>query len=148
MIHYKQGNLFDDDAEAFVNAVNIVGVMGAGIARQFKQRYPEMFEQYEVDCEAGKVQLGKMHVFERAEENPRYVINFPTLRHWKDLSKLSDIKDGLDDLVEVVQQHQIQSIAIPPLGCGVGGLKWDDVRKLIEQAFTDIDVHVHLYEPQ
>lgn len=147
MIQYKRGNLFEDGAEAFVNAVNTVGIMGAGIALQFKQRYPDMYKQYKLDCAEGKVQLGKMHVFVRTEDYPRYIINFPTLHHWQDQSKLTDIEAGLHDLVQVVKEHKITSIAIPPLGCGIGGLNWDDVKQLVENAFKDEDVHVHLYEP-
>lgn len=147
MIQYKKGNLFDDRSEAFVNAVNTIGVMGAGIAAQFKQRYPEMYKQYKLDCQAQKVKLGKMNVFERPSDNPRVIVNFPTLEDWGDQSKLSDIEAGLVDLVDVVKQHDIQSIAIPPLGCGVGGLQWNDVKQLIEEAFENESVQVHLYQP-
>src|SRR5690625_5223008 len=132
MIIYKQGDLFTDDAEAFVNAVNVVGVMGAGIALQFKKRFPEMFKDYEEACEKGELTLGKMHVYEQKEGTPRFIINFPTLYHWKDQSKLSDIEAGLKDLVKVVREKNIQSIAIPPLGCGAGGLAWKDVKSKIE----------------
>lgn len=147
MIIYKQGDLFKDDAEAFVNAVNVVGVMGAGIAFQFKKRYPEMFKDYKKACEKGELTLGKMHVYEQKEGSPRFIINFPTLHHWKDQSKLADIEAGLEDLVMVIRERNIQSIAIPPLGCGAGGLEWMDVKSQIETAFKDEDVTVHLYAP-
>lgn len=147
MIIYKQGNLFEDEAEAFVNAVNLVGVMGAGIALQFKKRYPEMFKDYKKQCKAGKLALGTMHVYKRKEENPKYIINFPTLYHWKDKSKLKDIKQGLEDLLTVVKKKKIKSIAIPALGCGVGGLEWREVKQVIENTFKDSKVQVHLYEP-
>lgn len=146
MIIYKRDNLLADEAEALVNAVNTVGVMGAGIARQFKKAYPEMFTEYKRACKAGEVTLGKMHVVKLTEG--KYIINFPTLAHWSDSSQLVHIESGLDDLIRVLQEEGIKSIAIPPLGCGVGGLAWEDVRQLIEEAFQDIeDVTVHLYEP-
>lgn len=149
MIVYKKGNLLEDEAEALVNAVNTVGVMGAGIAKQFKEKFPEMFDKYKKACQQGEVKLGKMHVVPvEAEGGKKYVVNFPTLEHWTDKSKLSDIEAGLEDLVRVVKEKEIKSIAIPPLGCGVGGLQWEDVRKLTEEAFAGLaDVTVHLYEP-
>lgn len=149
MIIYKKGDLLTDEAEALVNAVNTVGVMGAGIARQFKKQFPAMFANYEKACRAGEVTLGKMHVVpvDVAGEE-KYIVNFPTLVHWSDQSKLADIAAGLEDLVRVVEEREIQSIAIPPLGCGVGGLAWEDVRTLIEEAFEKVEgVRVHLYEP-
>lgn len=149
MIIYKQGNLLEDSAEALVNAVNTVGVMGGGIARQFKEKFPEMFIEYERACKNNEVKLGKMHVVKvDTVEGEKYIINFPTLEHWSDQSKLEDIVVGLEDLVRVVKEKKIQSIAIPPLGCGIGGLKWEDVRPLIEETFADLsNVTVHLYEP-
>lgn len=148
MIIEKKGDLLADPAEALVNAVNTVGVMGAGIALQFKKQFPEMYEQYKIDCERNGVKLGKMHVVQ-VEENPRkFVFNFPTLEHWSDQSTLSDIEDGLQDLVRIVEEKSIRSIAIPPLGCGVGGLEWEDVRARIISAFEQApEVAVHLYEP-
>lgn len=149
MIVYKKGNLLEDPAEALVNAVNTVGVMGGGIARQFKEKFPEMFVEYERACNNNEVRLGKMHVVKvDTNEGEKYIVNFPTLEHWSDSSKLADIEAGLEDLVRVVEKYDIQTIAIPPLGCGVGGLNWDDVRPLIETAFEDMShVTVHLYEP-
>lgn len=149
MIHYKRGNLLEDNFEALVNAVNTVGVMGAGIALQFKQKFPEMFDQYEADCRENRVKLGKMHVFKLHSQtsSPKYIINFPTLEHWSDQATLETIEAGLRDLVRVIKEQNIHSIAIPPLGCGIGGLKWEDVKVLIEQTFRDEDIQVHLYEP-
>lgn len=149
MIVYKKGDLLADSAEALVNAVNTVGVMGAGIARQFKEQFPEMFIEYERACRANEVILGKMHVVKVAmDEGDKYIINFPTLVHWSDQSELRHIETGLEDLVRIVQEKEIKSLAIPPLGCGVGGLAWKDVRGLIEESFRDVtDVQVHLYEP-
>src|SRR5690625_926474 len=125
MIHSKKGNLLEDSAEAYVNTVNTVGVMGKGIAYQFKQAFPEMFKEYARDCKKGLVKVGKMHVVNiHGLATPRYVINFPTKRHWRDPSKLEYIRDGLIDLVRVIQKLDIKSIALPPLGCGNGGLNW------------------------
>lgn len=149
MIILKQGNLLTDEVEALVNTVNCVGVMGKGIALQFKQAYPEMFTEYQKACRKEEVQPGKMHVVEtKSLFNPKFIINFPTKRHWKNRSRMEDIESGLVDLINVVKRLEIKSIAVPPLGCGNGGLKWSDVRPKIESAFEQIpNVEVHLYEP-
>lgn len=148
MIIYKKGNLLEDHAEAFVNAVNTVGVMGAGIARQFKQKFPEMFEQYEKDCQQGNVKLGQMHIYKRTSQtSPKYIINFPTLEHWSDQATLENIEKGLANLIQITKKLNIHSIAIPPLGCGIGGLNWADVKVLVEQTFANENIQVHLYEP-
>lgn len=149
MIILKQGNLLNDEVEALVNTVNCVGVMGKGIALQFKQAYPNMFTEYQKACRREEVQPGKMHVVEtKSLFNPKFIINFPTKRHWKNRSRMEDIESGLADLINVVKHLKIKSIAVPPLGCGNGGLKWSDVRPKIESAFEQIpNVEVHLYEP-
>lgn len=149
MIQSMSGNLLEDSAEAYVNTVNTVGVMGKGIALQFKQAFPEMFKQYAKDCKSGFVQTGKMHVVEiNGLTNPKYIINFPTKEHWRNPSKLDYIESGLTDLVRVVKEKNIQSIAIPPLGCGNGGLDWLVVKSMILKAFKDVDITIHLYEPK
>lgn len=149
MIVYDKGNLLETSAEALVNTVNCVGVMGKGIALQFKQAFPENYKQYEKACRQKDVVPGKMFVhytgnlFEK-----KYIINFPTKRHWKGKSNLDDIKSGLKGLIEQVQSLGISSIAIPPLGCGNGGLDWKIVKPLIEEAFKNVpEVVVHLYAP-
>lgn len=149
MIVLKRGNLLTDEVEALVNTVNCVGVMGKGIALQFKQAYPEMFTEYQKACRKDDVQPGKMHVVEtKSLFNPKFIINFPTKRHWKNRSRMEDIESGLADLINVVKRLEIKSIAVPPLGCGNGRLKWSDVRPKIELAFEQIpNVEVHLYEP-
>ncbi|QIR41828.1 macro domain-containing protein (plasmid) [Tolypothrix sp. PCC 7910] len=149
MIEFKQGNLLVEPAQALVNTVNCVGVMGKGIALQFKQAYPENFRQYEKACRAGGVQPGRMFTVATGSLlNPQYIINFPTKRHWKGKSKIEDIKSGLVDLVREVQQLGISSIAIPPLGCGNGGLDWGQVKPLIESAFAQLsEVQVIIFEP-
>jgi O-acetyl-ADP-ribose deacetylase (regulator of RNase III) len=149
MIELKKGNLLDSDAEALVNTVNAVGVMGKGIALQFKQGFPENFRAYEAACRRGLVQPGRMFVFHtNTLQNPRIIINFPTKRHWKGKSRMDDIESGLADLVEVIQREGIKSIAVPPLGCGNGGLKWSEVRPRIEKALENLPgVTVYLYQP-
>ena len=148
MIRFLRGNLFDSDAAALVNTVNTHGVMGKGIALEFKKRFPANYEFYRQACEQGQVQIGKMLVFPTQSLQPQYIINFPTKQHWRGRSKLEYIQRGLQDLVCVVQQQGIRSIALPPLGCGHGGLRWEQVKPLIEQAFASLpDVEVQVYEP-
>lgn len=148
MIYSVKGNLLEDQAEAYVNTVNTVGVMGKGIALQFKQAFPDVFKQYAKDCKSGSVQVGKMHVVPvHGLDNPKYIINFPTKEHWRNPSTLDYILDGLRDLVQVIQALNIQSIAIPPLGCGNGGLDWSIVRPYIIEALEPLSIDVHLYEP-
>jgi O-acetyl-ADP-ribose deacetylase (regulator of RNase III) len=150
MIEYTGGNILHADAEALVNTVNCVGVMGRGIALQFKNAYPKNFKAYEAACQQQQVQPGRMFVYATGElANPRFIINFPTKRHWRGNSRMEDIESGLVDLVEVIRRNNIQSIAIPPLGSGLGGLEWDDVRPRIEKALAVLpQVKVLLYEPK
>lgn len=149
MIDYKTGNILTEDAEALVNTVNCVGIMGRGVALQFKQAFPENFKAYARACKLGEVEPGRMFVFDTGQlTNPRYIINFPTKRHWRGQSRIEDIEKGLDALVAVVRQRGIRSIAIPPLGAGLGGLSWPDVRSRIERAFLALpDVRVVVFEP-
>jgi len=150
MIELKQGDILRANAEALVNTVNCVGVMGRGLALQFKKVFPDNFKSYKTVCDRKELQPGKMFIFElNLLHNPRYVINFPTKRHWKGNSRMEDIEAGLQALAEEVRKRDIHSIAIPPLGCGLGGLCWADVRTKIEEAFQDLtDVRVLLYEPK
>jgi O-acetyl-ADP-ribose deacetylase (regulator of RNase III) len=150
MIIPAKGDLLRARAEALVNAVNTVGVMGKGIALQFKQTYPAMFSAYHAACSVKEVMPGRMHVFDigAASNPPRWIINFPTKRHWRDASLIEDIDSGLSDLARVVRELDIKSIAIPPLGCGLGGLPWPAVRTRIETAFAPLpDVEVLLFSP-
>lgn len=149
MIELAQGDILKTDAEALVNTVNCVGIMGRGIALQFRNAFPENFKAYKTACDAGQVKPGTMFIHDLNRiSNPRFIINFPTKRHWKSHSRIEDIQLGLKDLITVVQQHQIRSIAIPPLGCGLGGLNWQEVHPLITQAFQTLpDVTVLLFEP-
>jgi O-acetyl-ADP-ribose deacetylase (regulator of RNase III) len=150
VIKIQQGNLLEANAEAIVNTVNCVGVMGKGIALQFKQAYPDNFRQYEKACRRSEVQPGQMFIISTGNLfNPRYIINFPTKRHWKGKSKIEDIQTGLTSLIQEVKQLGITSIAVPPLGCGNGGLSWKMVKPLIESAFLELpNVQVLLFEPQ
>ena len=150
MIEPTHGNILKDDAEALVNTVNCVGVMGKGIALQFKKAFPENFKAYETACRRKEVKPGHMFVFETGQMfNPRYIVNFPTKRHWRGKSRYEDIESGLEALVREVRQRKIRSIAIPPLGSGLGGLQWRKVKAMIEEAFKNLpDVRVKLYEPK
>ncbi len=143
------GNLLEADTEALVNAVNIEGVMGKGIALQFKKKYPEMFEAYRRACKEGQVQPGRMHVYELPDMfNPRFIINFPTKRHWRSPSSTDDVKAGLRALAEEIRKRGIKSIALPALGCGNGGLDWSEVLPMIKSALADLtDVRLLVYPP-
>lgn len=149
MIEYKSGNLLESDAEALVNTVNCVGVMGKGIALQFKQAFPENFKIYEKACKNNEVVPGEMFVYSiNSMFNPQFIINFPTKRHWKGKSRLEDIQSGLVGLIKTIRQYNIKSVALPPLGCGNGGLNWDIVRPMIEEAVMQIpDVQFNIYAP-
>lgn len=149
MIEYTSGDILRCEADALVNTVNCVGVMGRGIALQFKNMYPANFKAYEAACKREEVQPGRMFVFETKQLTPpRLIINFPTKRHWRGKSRIEDIETGLMDLVNVIRDKNIRSIAIPPLGAGLGGLDWKEVRPRIEQALGELEgVQVIVYEP-
>jgi O-acetyl-ADP-ribose deacetylase (regulator of RNase III) len=151
MIEIVRGNLLQADVEALVNTVNTEGVMGKGIALQFRRAYPAMFDAYLADCKAGRVKLGHMHLYDLGglvSSAPRWIINFPTKGHWKARSRLSDIQSGLTDLVKIIRECGIKSIALPPLGCGHGGLDWGDVRPMIEGTFKNLpEVRALLFAP-
>jgi O-acetyl-ADP-ribose deacetylase (regulator of RNase III) len=150
MVELTKGNILDADATALVNTVNTVGVMGKGIALQFKQAFPRNYELYQRACERGEVVPGKMFVVPTNQlSNPKFIINFPTKRHWKGKSRMEDIIAGLADLVEVIRRENIHSIAIPPLGCGNGGLDWDEVRPKIVSSLSVLpDVKALLFTPE
>ena len=148
MIHYEQGNLLDSKADALVNTVNTVGIMGKGIALMFKDRFGENFRAYAQACKDGRVRTGKMFVTEPNElDGPRWIVNFPTKQHWRGNSQLQWIVEGLHDLRQFIVEKGVRSIAIPPLGAGNGGLNWPTVREQIEQALSDLDLDVAVFEP-
>jgi O-acetyl-ADP-ribose deacetylase (regulator of RNase III) len=150
MLYVAQGNLLSAPVEALVNTVNTVGVMGKGLALQFRKAWPAMCRAYEKACKTGEVRLGKMHVFDLGglAGGPRWIINFPTKGHWRSPSRMEDVEAGLRDLWEVIRRLQIHSIAIPPLGCGNGGLDWSQVRPLIENMLGNLpNVDIQLYAP-
>ncbi len=149
MIEEGKGNLLQAEAEALVNTVNCVGFMGKGIALQFKQAFPGNYEAYQRACKSGEVRPGRMFIFNTGSMvNPKYIINFPTKRHWRGDSKIEDIESGLKALIEQVRKLGIKSIAVPPLGCGLGGLSWSVVGPMIVHAFEQLaEVRALLYAP-
>lgn len=149
MIEFKTGDILAADVEALVNTVNCVGIMGRGIALQFKNMFPANFKAYEAACAHKEVQPGRMFVFETGGlTNPKFIINFPTKRHWRGKSRMEDIDAGLMALAGEIRQRDIKSIAIPPLGSGLGGLNWAEVRPRIEAALRGInDLDVVVFEP-
>ena len=146
----KRGDLLKENVEAIVNTVNCVGIMGKGIALQFKQRWPQNFRAYETACTRQEVRPGKMFIHDMGEwESPRFIINFPTKNHWRGDSKINYIKEGLRDLILQVERLGIKSLALPPLGCGNGGLDWNIVKDLVLDAFkSHPDIKVDLFEPK
>jgi O-acetyl-ADP-ribose deacetylase (regulator of RNase III) len=148
-MQFIKGNLLEATTEALVNTVNTVGVMGKGIALQFKERFPQNFKSYREACKAGTLDIGKLlPVKENTLAGEQWIINFPTKRDWKEKSKLAYIEAGLQELVRVIALFEMKSIALPPLGCGLGGLDWADVRPLIVQYLGNLEnVEVVVYEP-
>lgn len=148
MIVERNGNILQDPSEAIVNTVNCVGVMGKGLALQFKAAFPGNFEKYRTACNNGQVVLGKMFITQQQNcHSPKYIVNFPTKNHWRDKSRMSDIVEGLSDLRREIEDRGIGSIAIPGLGCSLGGLDWQSVRMKIESELGDVDADVYLYAP-
>ncbi len=150
MLELIEGNLLEADADALVNTVNTEGVMGKGLALQFAKKFPDMLAAYKQACKTGRVAPGKMHIYERGEMfQPRYIINFPTKRRWRSPSRIEDIEAGLRALVQEIERLHIRSIALPPLGCGNGGLDWNDVFPRIKAALAPLkDVRVLVFPPK
>ena len=147
MIRFTHGDIFAQPAEAIVNPVNCVGVMGRGLALQFKHRYPDAFLAYRRACADGRVRPGCMFMFDTGRDRPRWIVQFPTKRHWCDRSTIGDIEAGLRDLAATVARSGIRSIAIPPIGCGLGGLDWRAVRPLLTACLTNVAGTVIVLEP-
>lgn len=138
-------NIFDSPAEALVNPVNCVGVMGTGLAHQFAKRYPKMYLEYRKACVSGELKPGKIHVYQGPDY--RYILNFPTKTHWREKSKLEYIEQGLEELENVLSDYLIYSVAIPALGCGLGGLDWEEVGPLLEN-FKPKGARVEIFPPR
>lgn len=149
MINFKSGNIIKDESEAIVNTVNCVGVMGKGLALQFRQAYPENYKKYKSACDKKEVEIGKMYITEYSDILGRkYIINFPTKKHWKGNSKYEYIDSGLSDLADNIKALNIKSIAIPPLGAGLGGLEWESVKQMILDKLSLIEgLELNIYEP-
>ena len=149
MIKYTEGNILDSSAEALINTVNTVGIMGKGIALQFKNAFKSNYKAYKEACENNEVEVGKLFVFKDINimSGEKLIINFPTKTHWRKPSEYDYISQGLDDLIKVIEHYKIKSIAIPPLGSGNGGLNWVVVKELIKQKLSAIDIEIQVYEP-
>ncbi len=149
-VTFRSGDLLKDKSEAITNTVNCVGVMGKGIALQFKQRWPRNFKAYADACKHKAIKPGRVFIYDMGQwEEPRYIINFPTKVHWRGDSKIEYIESGLRDLIAQAERLGIKSIALPPLGCGNGGLEWREVKRVILDAFKDHpDIQVNLFEPK
>ena len=148
MIIYVKDNIFWSSAEALTNPVNCVGIMGKGLAADFRDRFPENHIQYKLACQANDLRIGHPFVHKEMRGLPKYIVNFPTKEHWRNNSKLEDIDTGLANLVKLIESYKIKSIAIPALGCGLGGLEWEDVKQLIEKNLSDLDVKVYVHPPE
>ncbi|WP_158860817.1 macro domain-containing protein [Lunatibacter salilacus] len=145
---FKTGNIFASDTEALVNAVNTVGVMGKGVALQFKKRFPTNFKLYAAACKKDEVEIGKMFITAtNSLLNPKWIVNFPTKKHWIDKSSYSFIELGLDDLVGQIENLDIKSIAIPALGAGLGGLDWEKVKAIIENKLHHLNIEITIFDP-
>ena len=147
-IVYANGDIFDAEVEALVNPVNCTGVAGRGLAREFRSRFPANCRAYVVVCNRGDLKVGSVFVFGTRRPQPQYIINFPTKRHWRHASRLEDIELGLAALVREIERRGIRSVAVPALGCGLGGLQWDQVRPLMARAFAGLrGVRVVVFNP-
>lgn len=142
MIHYVEGNIFESPAQVIVNTVNTVGVMGKGLAKTFKDYYPEMFKEYQILCKEKKLTPGKLFLYKTPN---KWVLNFPTKEHWRNKSKMEYIESGLEKFVNTYSDYGITSIAFPKLGCGNGGLDWDEVKKVMEKHLQKLRIDIYIY---
>jgi O-acetyl-ADP-ribose deacetylase (regulator of RNase III) len=149
MIQYIKGNILESNAQALVNTVNTVGIMGKGIALQFKNAFPNNFKAYENACKHKEIAIGKLLVIKDHNLNSgeKIIINFPTKKDWRKSSEYSYIEEGLDDFLKVIETHQIKSVALPPLGAGNGGLKWEKVKQILEHKLSSLNIDIYVYEP-
>lgn len=149
MITYTTGDIFKANTEAIVNPVNCVGVMGKGLALEFKKRFPYNYHEYKIQCANDLLEIGEMLITGPYEKLPKYIINFPTKKDWRNPSQLEWIQEGLITLHKTITDYEIESIAIPALGVGNGGLKWSLVKPLIEYHLNDLSsvVNITVYTP-
>lgn len=144
MITYTTGDIFTSHMQVLVNPVNTVGVMGKGLAKQFKIRFPLMFEAYKVACDSQDLAIGRLHLY---QADDKWVLNFPTKAHWRAQSRLEYIEAGLERFIKIYREEGIHSIAFPMLGCGLGGLDWEiEVKPLMERYLKDLDIPIEIYE--
>jgi O-acetyl-ADP-ribose deacetylase (regulator of RNase III) len=146
-LNFTRGDLFKSKAQVLVNPVNCVGVMGAGIAKEFKRRFPKMFVAYKKACDEGKLHPGTLMLWKDRESLDRYVLNFPTKKHWRSKSKLVWIEEGMQFFTKHHKEWNIRSIAFPALGCGKGGLDWKDIKPIFKKYLSDVDINVFVFEP-
>jgi O-acetyl-ADP-ribose deacetylase (regulator of RNase III) len=149
MIHYTKGNILDSQAQALVNTVNTVGIMGKGIALQFKRAFPNNFKAYENACKRKEIAIGKMLVTKDSNlsSGEKIIINFPTKKDWRKSSEYTYIEEGLNDFLRVIETYQIKSVALPPLGAGNGGLEWEKVKQILERKLSSLNINISVYEP-
>lgn len=147
-VEYSDGDIFDCHAECLVNPVNTVGVMGKGLALQFKRRWPDNFEVYKDLCDHKLLKLGEVHMFMTEQDDPSWVCNFPTKGHWRDSSKIEDIDAGLENLIDMLKMFDVGIVAIPALGCGLGGLSFDVVSTSIERVFGESSIKAIVFPPK
>lgn len=149
MLHYRIGNLLESSAEALVNTVNTVGVMGKGIALQFKQQFPAAAKRYQEACKTGDIGIGRLLITKDSSllTGEKTIINFPTKTDWRKPSEYHYIEAGLKHLIQIVSEERIKSVAIPPLGSGNGGLEWSKVKALLERHLSEVDADFYIFEP-
>ena len=147
MLTFVTGDIFSQPAAVLVNPVNCVGVMGRGLAAQFRRRYPAVFRAYRQACGAGELRPGRVLLLPTGSNRPRAIAHFPTKRHWRDASHVEDIDAGLRHLATTIRRLRVPSIAVPPLGCGLGGLDWHTVRPLIAARLHGLDCAIAVFEP-
>lgn len=145
MVTFVEGSIFDSKAQTITNAVNCVGVMGKGIALEFKRRFPEMFKDYAARCRDSELVLGKPYLYKSSTH--QWILNFPTKDHWKSPSELASVVSGLNVLKDEYQNWGIKSLAMPALGCGLGGLDWEDVSPVMLAQLSQLSIDVEIYLP-
>lgn len=143
MIQYMSGDIFQSERQVLVNPVNTVGVMGKGLALQFKIRFPKMFEEYQALCKSGEFDIGQLHLF---RTGTKWILNFPTKKHWRNPAKIEYIEAGLARFIEIYESEKIETIAFPMLGSGLGGLDWEtQVKPVMEQYLSDLTLEIEIY---